>query len=70
MKVGHILKNRIVRSCHGMVLVKSSWGLPSVAFKVLKEESRHTHMKAKTGILGARDMFSLAKMLLKYLSQF
>lgn len=70
MKVGHILKNRVVWSCQSMVLVKSLWGLPSVAFKILKEESRHTHMKSKTGTLGARGMFSLAKMLLKYLNQF
>lgn len=33
-------------------------------------EQMKAHMKAKTSILGARDMFSLAKMLLKYLSQF
>ena len=46
-----------------MELVRSSWALPSEAFKVLKGEDRNTQMKAKTGILGARDMFSLAKIL-------
>lgn len=46
-----------------MELVGSSWVLPSEAFSVLKEEDRNTQMKAKTGILGARDMFTLAKIL-------
>lgn len=37
-------------------------GLPSEACKVLKEEERNIQMKAKTGSLGDRDMFGLAKM--------
>lgn len=69
-EAGPVLKNRVVLSCQGIELVKSSRGLPSEAFEVLMEEGRSPHMKAKAGTLGARDMFSLANMLLKYFSQF
>lgn len=65
-----MLKNRVVQSCRGLESVKSSWALPSEAFEVLKEKGRSTHMKEKASTLGARDMFSLAKMLWKYFSQF